>query len=108
MTAQKIDSLGGKTHLTGMNAKTVMSAKGQVVIPKEVRDALGLSPGQVLDVVRTRNGLLLTPAHRKSGRSTEEILNRIREIAPPYNGPPVTDEIMHEAVEKMFRETWKG
>ncbi|MDG2533386.1 AbrB/MazE/SpoVT family DNA-binding domain-containing protein [Sphingomonas sp. HITSZ_GF] len=85
-----------------MNAKTTLSAKGQVVIPKEVRDALGLLPGQVLEVVRTGNGVLLTPQRRKSGRTAEEIFARIREIAPPWNGPPVSIEDMDRAVDAMF------
>ena len=85
-----------------MNAKTTMSAKGQVVIPKEVRDALGLRPGQTLDVVRTGGGVLLTPEHKKSGRSTEEIFERLREIVPPYHGPPVSIEDMDRAVDAMF------
>ncbi|MES2096696.1 MAG: AbrB/MazE/SpoVT family DNA-binding domain-containing protein [Pseudomonadota bacterium] len=92
----------GKTHLTGMNAKTTLSAKGQVVIPKDVRDALGLKPGQVLDVVRTGNGVLLTVPHQKSGRSAEEIFARIREIAPKWEGPPVSIEDMDRAVDAMF------
>ena len=89
-------------HLTAVNAKTTLSAKGQVVIPREVRDALGLVPGQELDVVRTGNGVLLTPRHRKSGRTSEEIFARIREIAPPWNGPPVSIEEMDRAVDAMF------
>jgi AbrB family looped-hinge helix DNA binding protein len=89
-----------------MNAKTTLSAKGQVVIPKEVRDALGLLPGQVLDVVRTGNGVLLRPVEGKSGRSFDEITARIREIAPPWHGPPVSIEEMDASVDRMFREEW--
>jgi AbrB family looped-hinge helix DNA binding protein len=85
-----------------MTSQTRLSAKGQVVIPKDVRDALGLKPGQVLDVVRTQNGVLLTPAHRKSGRTTDEIFARIREIAPPWHGPPASIEDMNQAVDAMF------
>ncbi len=85
-----------------MNAKTTLSAKGQVVIPKDVRDALGLKPGQVLNVVRTANGVLLTVPHQKSGRTTEEIFARLREIAPKWEGPPVTIEEMDRAVDGMF------
>lgn len=98
----KIDSPAGKTHLTGVNAKTTLSAKGQVVIPKDVRDSLGLRPGQVLNVIRTQGGVLLTPEIAKSGRSTEEIFARIREIAPKWEGPPVSIEEMDAAVDAMF------
>jgi AbrB family looped-hinge helix DNA binding protein len=89
-----------------MNAKTTLSAKGQVVIPKDIRDALGLKPGQSLDVIRAAGGVLLRPASTKSGRSFEEITARIREIAPPWEGPPVSIEEMDAAVDRMFREQW--
>jgi AbrB family looped-hinge helix DNA binding protein len=85
-----------------MNAKTTMSAKGQVVIPKDVRDALGLKPGQVLTVTRTAGGVLLAPERKKSGRTAEEIFAHIREIMPPWEGPPVTIEEMDAAVDAMF------
>ena len=85
-----------------MNAKTTLSAKGQVVIPKDVRDALGLKAGQELDVIRTQGGVLLTPVHKKSGRTNEEIFARIREITPPHNGAPVSIEDMDRAIDAMF------
>jgi AbrB family looped-hinge helix DNA binding protein len=84
-----------------MNAKTTLSAKGQVVIPKDVRDALGLVPGQVLDIIRTQTGVLLTPAYRKSGRSTDEIFRELRKIYT-HEGPPASIDEMDAAVDAMF------
>ncbi|MES2058506.1 MAG: AbrB/MazE/SpoVT family DNA-binding domain-containing protein [Pseudomonadota bacterium] len=85
-----------------MNAQTTLSEKGQVVIPKDVRDALGFVPGQRLEVIRSGNGVFLRPVQQKSGRTTDEILARIREIRPPYMGPPATIEEMNAAVDAMF------
>jgi len=90
-----------------MNAKTTLSAKGQVVIPKDVRDALGLVPGQQLEVVRSGNGILLRPALRKSGRSFDEITAHIREIAPPWRGPPLSVKDMDAAIDRAIREAWE-
>jgi len=68
-----------------------MSAKGQVVIPKEVRDALGLMPGQTLDVVPITGGVLLRKPYQKSGSSTEEVLRKIRSVVN-YQGPTLPIE----------------
>jgi len=38
--------------------KAVLSEKGQVTIPKPLRDRLGLRPGQVIEF-ESRNGLLI-------------------------------------------------
>ena len=82
----------GKTYLTIMNAKTKLSAKGQVVIPKDVRDHLNLKPGQELDVIETAGGVLLRPAKRRSGRSIEEVSAQLREIVGEWKGPPTPVE----------------
>jgi AbrB family looped-hinge helix DNA binding protein len=38
---------------------TTLTAKGQVTIPKHIRDALGLAPGSVVDFAVNREGQLV-------------------------------------------------
>jgi len=44
-------------------AKTVVSKKGQVVIPKEAREELGLVPSTVLEVHVEGKRIILEPLH---------------------------------------------
>jgi AbrB family looped-hinge helix DNA binding protein len=86
-----------------MNAQTRVSAKGQIVIPKEIRTRHQMSPGRVLDVIDTPDGVLLRPAAKKEGISKEEALERIRKVVR-YDGPPVTIEEMNETIEQMWAQ----
>lgn len=43
---------------------TTLSGKGQVVIPKEVREHLGLQPGERFTVVEKGNAVVLVPLSR--------------------------------------------
>ena len=81
-----------------MGAQTIMSEKGQIVIPKDVREALGFAPGQRFEVIRTGRGVLLHPAVAKSGRSGAELLGEIRKITASYKGPPVSIDEINETV----------
>jgi AbrB family looped-hinge helix DNA binding protein len=96
-----IDRKQGKTYLTLMSARTKLSAKGQVVIPKDVRDALGLKPGQALDVTQTGGGVLLRPVADKPQRTFEEVMIRIR-ARINHDGPRASLEDMKQAVSDMF------
>jgi AbrB family looped-hinge helix DNA binding protein len=43
-------------------AEATLTSKGQVTIPKVVRDSLGLREGDRVDFVETDQGVLLVPA----------------------------------------------
>lgn len=85
-----------------MNAVTRLSSKGQIVIPKDVRDALGWIEGQTLQVHKSgdRAVLAVVPTARER-ISWEEFRRRVPKI---YDGPPVSVEEMDEAVAEMWRK----
>lgn len=70
--------------------KTVLSERGQVVIPKPLRVRLGLRPGQQLECREVKGRLVLEKANGpadalksvygilKLGRSTDELINGLR------------------------------
>jgi AbrB family looped-hinge helix DNA binding protein len=59
--------------------KSVVSEKGQVTIPKPLREKLGLRPGQVLEF-ETRDGVLVgrkAAAHENPVDAVRGVLNRM-------------------------------
>lgn len=63
--------------------------KGQVVIPKHMRDALGLRPGDEVDFALSDSGVLVEPARHRpalkgalSGLELVEELERDRRAEP--------------------------
>jgi AbrB family looped-hinge helix DNA binding protein len=69
--------------------KTTVSEKGQVTIPKPLRNRLGIRPGQVLDFREEKGHLAATKVALKDpvenvfgilrlGRSTDEIIAALR------------------------------
>ena len=51
--------------------RTTIDAVGRIVVPKPLRDALGLVPGSVVDISRYGGGLQLIP-HGRSARVVDE------------------------------------
>lgn len=80
--------------------KSTIDAAGRIVVPKMLRDRLGLSGGAVVDI-REREGRLeiepapvdMTLVKRPGGRVA----------APKAKLPPLTDEIVRETLERTRR-----
>jgi len=51
--------------------RATIDAVGRIVVPKPLRDALGLAPGMSVDISRYGRGLQLTPTAR-TARLVEE------------------------------------
>ncbi len=84
--------------------QTKLSAKGQVVIPKDVRDRLGLVEGMVFDVVEREGEIVLKKEGSHSdGMSAAEALREIQSFYR-YDGPPVSIKDMKEAARKTAVE----
>jgi AbrB family looped-hinge helix DNA binding protein len=87
-------------------ATTKVSSKGQVVLPKAVREAHGWPAGTELQVIDREHEVALRPKSRRDERfppiSVEEFLARV----PRYDGPPITDEMIREAVLEEAKRRW--
>ncbi len=67
-----------------------VTSKGQVTIPKEIRDRLGVRPGSRIDFVETETGEIVVRVKKASIKALYGFL--------PYDGPAATVEQMNEAV----------
>ncbi len=75
--------------LTWYDMRTKVSEKGQITVPKHLRDRLGIRPGDELDVIDDGGRLVLSRAMPDdpvaavygildTGRSTDEIIEELR------------------------------
>jgi AbrB family looped-hinge helix DNA binding protein len=74
-----------------MSSSTVTS-KGQITVPKEIRDALGVRPGDRLAFRRREDGTVVVEAETVDVRSLRGILK------PKHKG--VTVEAMNAAIRR--------
>lgn len=80
---------------------TRLSSKGQLIIPKQVRDRHGWRAGTELEV-EDRGGVVLLRRRKPWPPSRiEEVRGCVR-----YDGPPVRVEDMNAAVDEMMRGMW--
>lgn len=81
-----------------MNAHIRLSAKGEVVLPKGVRDRLQWLPGDELEVVEHAGSVTLRAAPRRAiGPTADEVLAKIWSLYP-YDGPYISDADANEAI----------
>lgn len=81
---------------------TVVSSKGQVIIPKPIREARHWGAGQRLEVVESKEGILLKPASLFPPTTIEEVSGCLN-----YQGEAKTLAEMEAAIAKGVRETFK-
>lgn len=65
--------------------KTTVSEKGQVTIPKKLRDRLGIRPGAVLDMIEERGRIVATKA---------DPVDPVTAVSGILNPEPGTDEFI--------------
>jgi AbrB family looped-hinge helix DNA binding protein len=82
-------------------ASTRLSTKGQVIIPKPVRDAAGWRPGAELVVERRGDEVTLTPKRTRKRLTLDEVVGMLK-----YEGPPVSIDDMDRGIDEAMEERW--
>lgn len=77
-----------------MGTQSRMTSKGQVLIPEDVRQALGLHPGDLVAFERTDSGIRVTRGADAEAPTFEDRLQRARALANPLPLGMTTDEYM--------------
>lgn len=83
----------------GKPLTTVMSTKGQVILPKALRESRNLRPGARLVIEETAEGILLKSAPLFPPSRPEDVFGMVN-----YDGPPKTLEEMDEGIASAVRE----
>lgn len=72
---------------------TRLSSKGQIVLPKSIRESHGWMPGTEFVIEDSGGGILLRPTARVSATSLEDVVGCLR-----YKGKPKTISQMERAI----------
>lgn len=84
-----------------MGYETRISTKGQIVLPKAMRDRLAWETGMTLEMVEHPDGIMLVPKVGEADpAATERVLTRIRKLNT-YRGPRISDENIDQAMTEM-------
>jgi AbrB family looped-hinge helix DNA binding protein len=80
---------------------TKLSSKGQIIIPKWLRDAYRWETGLEFVVIDTGEGILLKPSRPFEPTSIEEVAGSL-----PNTGKSKTIEEMEDDLRRGIREAW--
>ncbi|MGF1648586.1 MAG: AbrB/MazE/SpoVT family DNA-binding domain-containing protein [Kineosporiaceae bacterium] len=75
--------------------QTTIDAAGRIVVPKQLREALGLTPGMTLDISWYGAGLHLVPQGR-TARLVEEDGHLVID-----GTTPIDDDVVHALVDSI-------
>lgn len=83
-------------------ARTRLSSKGQVVLPKEIRERLYWGKGTELEADVEGQAVVLRPVAVGGCTTLDDLVGCIA-----YEGPPVTLAEMDAGVESAARKMWR-
>jgi AbrB family looped-hinge helix DNA binding protein len=84
-----------------MSVATIkLSSKGQIVIPKEIRDELHWQAGTQLMLVSSVSGVTLKTAPKKTGGNLGDLIGMLK-----HDGPPIAVEALCKPVD--YRADWE-
>ncbi|MEQ1696964.1 MAG: AbrB/MazE/SpoVT family DNA-binding domain-containing protein [Hyphomicrobiaceae bacterium] len=81
---------------------TRLSSKGQIIIPKAVRDAHGWAEGVEFVIEEFGDGIVLRPARLFPATKAEDVFGCLK-----YDGPPKSLEDMQRGIDDALRERWE-
>jgi AbrB family looped-hinge helix DNA binding protein len=82
-------------------ASITLSSKGQVVIPKEIRDELHWETGTELSLVSSASGVTLKAVPKKTGRNLADLIGMLK-----HEGPPISTEKLCKPVD--YSADWQA
>jgi AbrB family looped-hinge helix DNA binding protein len=77
---------------------TRLSTKGQVIIPKAVRESRSWGPGTMFTIEETKEGILLRPAKLVPRTTLEQVAGILK-----YKGKPKTIAEMDAGIARMVK-----
>jgi AbrB family looped-hinge helix DNA binding protein len=88
-----------------MNARAKISSKGQLVLPKAVRDAYGLTAGSEIEIETSGDTIVLRPKRKRARRhyTFDEVAGFLK-----YDGAPVSVGDMNRAIDAEAKRMWNA
>lgn len=81
---------------------TKLSSKGQVIIPKHIRESHHWDAGLELQVIEFEGGILLKPKAPFEKTSIDDVAGCLQ-----FSGPGKTDEDIQTAMKRAARKAWR-
>jgi AbrB family looped-hinge helix DNA binding protein len=87
----------------GTPATVTMSTKGQIVIPRELRESLGWREGTRLEIASQAGGVVIRPVRPYPATTVDDLLGLLE-----YHGPPKSLDEMDAAIARGARASQDG